>query len=56
MRVIKDKVLRGKARKVILYLEGVFWIEGFLHDSRVRDFVRLTMVEAYYSRYVIYLG
>lgn len=37
--MIQDKVLSGEARKVILHLEGILRIKGYISLTRVCKFV-----------------
>ena len=54
--LIRDKVLRGKDKEVVLDSDGVLRIGGRICVPKIGDLVRLNIEEAHYSRYSIHLG
>lgn len=53
--IIQEKVLNGKAKKVILDLKDVLRIKGQICVRWVRELTRLIIKKADSSRYVVHL-
>ncbi|XP_069154621.1 uncharacterized protein [Solanum lycopersicum] len=52
--LIRDKVLRGEAKKSVLDSDGVLRIGGRICVPRTGDLIRMILEEAHYSRYSIH--